>query len=82
MSCNSKRCCTPFHQAVVAADFGGIYRTKNDEEFIDALSYHFDSNEDAGKLEEEQIARKYQAEFPNQPFSKNILKPVLDRLGP
>jgi len=70
------------HQAVVLADFGAVFQVKNDREFIRDLWGHFDSNRSAGHYEEEKIARKYQTQFPNEPFSQNILKPALDKLGP
>lgn len=73
---------SPFHQAVVTADFGGVLRSKNNIEFVENLEEYFDASRSAGTLGEETIARKYLAEFPNESFSQHILKPVLDKLAP
>lgn len=70
---------SPFHRAMVTADFGAVEKPKNDGEFVRDLVDYFECSETRVR---EHIARRYLAEFPNEPFSQNILKPVLNELGP
>lgn len=68
------------HKAIVHADFGAVWETKNDEEFKDAVYQHLEERYDSGGLEPG-IARRYADEFPEDPFTRDILVSVLANLG-
>lgn len=67
-------------KAIVCADFGAVYITKDDEEFREAMYEHLESCESSGCTDFD-IARRYVRAYSTDPFTQDILEPVLARLA-